>query len=148
MRKRFVPLLLVMALALSLAAPAGAAGVANPSLLLSVSEGQAAAEKLHTMGLFQGVGTNADGTPDFALDRTPTRIEGVTILVRLLGKEQNARWSTAQIPFVDVPNWGAALCPVFLRKRLHQGHFGHDLWQHGGAGRGPVPDPDSAGHGL
>ena len=106
MRKRFVPLLLVMALALSLAAPAGAAGVANPSLLLSVSEGQAAAEKLHTMGLFQGVGTNADGTPDFALDRTPTRIEGVTILVRLLGKEQNARWSTAQIPFVDVPNWG------------------------------------------
>ena len=104
MRKRFVPLLLVMALALSLAAPAGAAGVANPSLLLSVSEGQAAAEKLHTMGLFQGVGTNADGTPDFALDRTPTRIEGVTILVRLLGKEQNARWSTAQIPCVDVPN--------------------------------------------
>ena len=60
-----------MALALSLAAPAGAAGVGNPSLLLSVSEGQAAAEKLHTMGLFQGVGTNADGTPDLRWTARP-----------------------------------------------------------------------------
>ena len=109
MKKRGIPLLLTRVLTLGLTAPAGAAdtaGVAEPSLLLSVLEGQKAAEKLHTLGLFQGVGTNAEGTPDFDLDRTPTRIEGVTMLVRLMGKEQNAKWSTAEIPFTNVPNWG------------------------------------------
>ena len=31
---------------------------------------------------------------------------GVTMLVRLMCKEQNAKWSTAEIPFTNVPNWG------------------------------------------
>ena len=64
-----------------------------------------AAGKLNSLGLFQGVGTNTDGTPDYDLDRAPTRYEAVTMLVRLLGQESeatNADWVT---PFTDVADW-------------------------------------------
>ena len=64
-----------------------------------------AATRLYELGLFRGVGDNADGTPDFALDRAPTRHEAVTMLVRLLGKEEDAlsgEWTT---PFTDVASW-------------------------------------------
>ena len=64
-----------------------------------------AANKLNSLGLFNGVGTNADGTPNYDLDRAPTRAEAVTMLVRLLGQEtaaQNGNWS---IPFRDVESW-------------------------------------------
>ena len=61
--------------------------------------------KLYALGLFRGVGGNADAQPDFDLGRAPTRTEAVTMLVRLLGKEaeaQNGVWAT---PFTDVPDW-------------------------------------------
>ena len=47
-----------------------------------------AAAVLYDLGLFQGTGTNADGTPDFSLDRAAKRAEGVTLLVRLLGIDE------------------------------------------------------------
>ena len=75
----------------------------SPPALASV--GMDAAENLYTLGLFQGVGDNADGTPNFALDRAPTRNEAVTMLVRLLGKENDAQNSTSTMPFTDVANW-------------------------------------------
>jgi hypothetical protein len=53
------------------------------------TEPASAADKLHTLGLFQGTGSNADGTPNYDLARTPTRAEAVTMLVRLLGKVLN-----------------------------------------------------------
>ena len=37
-----------------------------------------------------GTGTGADGAPVYELDRAPTRNEAVTMLVRLLGKEEEA----------------------------------------------------------
>lgn len=52
--------------------------------------GQAAAEELYRLGLFQGVGTLPDGSPNFDLDRTPTRGEALVMLVRLLGAEDEA----------------------------------------------------------
>lgn len=64
-----------------------------------------AAKKLYAKGLFQGTGTDEDGDPVFDLDRTPTRAEAVTMLVRLLGKEDEAKTGTWSIPFTDVADW-------------------------------------------
>ena len=60
------------------------------------------AEALHDLGLFQGTGTNADGTPIYDLDKTPTRNQALIMLVRLLGKEAEAKNGTWDIPFTDV----------------------------------------------
>jgi len=64
-----------------------------------------AADKLYEYGLFQGVGVNADGSPDFALEREPTRAEAVVMLVRLIGKEAEALSGSWTLPFTDVPEW-------------------------------------------
>lgn len=61
------------------------------------------AEALYDLGLFQGAGTNADGTPDFALDETVTREQAVVMLLRLLGQEEDALAYTGRYPFTDVP---------------------------------------------
>ena len=68
-------------------------------------EAVSAAEALYALGLMKGAGTNEDGTPNFDLDRQPTRNEAVTMLVRLLGKEGDAREETWDIPFADVADW-------------------------------------------
>ena len=60
------------------------------------------AEALHDLGLFQGTGTNADGTPIYDLDKTPTRNQALIMLVRLLGKEAEAKAGAWDIPFTDV----------------------------------------------
>jgi hypothetical protein len=94
--KKILSLLLALVLAV---------GLAVPALAVNTGEAQDAAQLLYNLSLFRGVGTNADGTPQFDLDRAPTRAEAVTILVRLLGAEEEAtakNWST---PFTDVPNW-------------------------------------------
>lgn len=68
-------------------------------------EACAAADKLNALGLFYGVGTNYDGTINYDLDRAPTRNEAITMLVRLLGKEDEARSGNWDIPFTDVADW-------------------------------------------
>ena len=55
------------------------------------SQQQTAAKFLNDLGLFNGVGKNKDGTPNFNLDAKPTRDEAITMLVRLLGKEDDAK---------------------------------------------------------
>lgn len=69
------------------------------------AEAYNAADVLYDLGLFSGTGTKADGTPNFDLDRAPTRHEAVTMLVRLLGKEAEAKNGTWTIPFTDVDEW-------------------------------------------
>ena len=64
-----------------------------------------AAQELYDLGLFQGVGVDAQGNPIFELEREPTRNEAVTMLVRLLGKESEARELPYSAPFVDVAEW-------------------------------------------
>ena len=64
-----------------------------------------AADSLYELGLFSGVGTNSDGTPIYDLDREPNRAEAVTMLVRLLGKEEEAKAKNWDMPFTDVDNW-------------------------------------------
>ena len=80
-------------------------------LLLSFATGYAAAnegdaaDRLYELGLFQGVGVKADGSPDYALDRDLTRAEAVVLLVRLIGKETDALSGNWDAPFSDVPQW-------------------------------------------
>lgn len=114
MKKRIMSLLLAMALALGLAAPAWAQSkymvkdMPDTSLVLSPGQELEAARRLNALGLFQGVGTNADGTPDFDLDRTPTRVEGIVMLVRLLGEDKEGRKGGWKSPFTDVPTWASS----------------------------------------
>ena len=57
------------------------------------------ADSLHEMGLFQGTQNGYD------LDRTPTRAEAAVMLVRLLGKEADAKALTYTAPFTDLKGW-------------------------------------------
>jgi len=64
-----------------------------------------AADELYALGLFQGKDVDADGKPIYALDDVPTRHEAVTMLVRLLGKEAEAKAGNWKTPFTDVADW-------------------------------------------
>lgn len=93
--KRFIAVILSLALLCSFVPAAFAA-----------SDGERQyAQALYDLGLFQGTGNNADGTPNFDLDRTPTRAEAVTMLVRLLGKDAEAKAGSWTTPFTDVADW-------------------------------------------
>ena len=93
--KRIISMILSLVLVFSLV----------PSAYAASDEATAAANALHERGLFNGVGTDKDGNPVFDLDRTPTRAEGVTMLVRLLGEETEAKNGVWSMPFTDVANW-------------------------------------------
>ncbi len=93
--KKLLSAFLPIILTLSLCSPALAADMTA----------QSAADSLHALGLFSGVGTNPDGTPNYDLNRTPTRQEAVTMLVRLLGKEAEAKAGKWETPFTDVADW-------------------------------------------
>ncbi len=96
MRRRWLAFVLVLLCCLCMmTTPAG----------VQAQEEDAAAALLHTMGVMNGVGQTADGTPDFALESTLTRAEGITLLVRLLGKESIAKAGIWTTPFTDVPAW-------------------------------------------
>ena len=94
MKRRFLTVILLLCFLLSLMLPAH-----------GYDEQQVAADTLHGLGLFKGVGTKDDGSPDYALERSLSRQEAVTMLVRLLGKEQQAQNGQWDIPFTDVDAW-------------------------------------------
>jgi len=58
------------------------------------------AQDLKELGLFYGVSET-----DFALDRAPTRVEAIIMLIRLLGKSEEATAKKWSHPFEDVPDW-------------------------------------------
>lgn len=93
--KRLISLFLVLVLTLSLV----------PTVLAANDDALAAANELHALGLFNGTGTDANGDPIYDLDRAPSRHEAVTMLVRLLGKENEAKSGTWSLPFTDVADW-------------------------------------------
>ena len=56
-----------------------------------------------TTALFRGSDTGyGEG---FDLEKTPTRMEALIMLIRLLGEESEALTCTAYQPFTDVPDW-------------------------------------------
>ena len=73
-----------------------------PAAHAASDEATQAAQTLYELGLFRGTGTNPDGTPVFDLDKTPTRNQAVIMLVRLLGKEEEALAGDWELPFTDV----------------------------------------------
>ena len=79
-----------------------------PSASAASDEANEAAEALYDLGLFKGTGTNPDGTPIFDLDKTPTRNQAVIMLVRLLGKEEDALAGEWELPFTDVAKGSTA----------------------------------------
>ena len=62
---------------------------------------QEAADALHQLGLFQGTGNG------YELDKSLTRAEAITMIVRLLGEEDNAMQTKLTHPFADVPGWAS-----------------------------------------
>ena len=110
--KKWVSLFLAFAMLFALSLPVFAAE----------SEAQEAAQTLHELGLFKGTGTNAAGKPVFDLNRAPTRAEAVTMLARLLGKEDEALAGDWNTPFIDVADWakpyvGLRRCSISLTYR-------------------------------
>ena len=76
-----------------------------PAVFAADTGAQDAANHLYQFGLFNGTGTDANGAPIYDLDRAPTRHEAVTMLVRLLGKDEEAKAGNWQTPFTDVADW-------------------------------------------
>lgn len=109
--KKSISILLAALLAVTLAVPAAAAS----------EQAEDAAALLYHLGLFQGTGSKEDGSPEFSLDRAPTRAEAVTMLVRLLDQEEAAQSGTWSTPFTDVPDWAAPYVGYAYSKGLTNG---------------------------
>lgn len=95
MQKKLLSLCLVVTMIISLIPAASAAS----------EEAIVAAESLYELGLFNGTGKDANGNPVFDLDSVPSRHQAVVLLVRLLGKDEDAKSGTWNIPFTDVAEW-------------------------------------------
>ena len=71
--------------------------------LSSTADYPAMASSLKMLGLFRGSDT-AYGE-GFDLEKAPTRMEALIMLIRLLGEEKEALSCTASFPFTDIPDW-------------------------------------------
>ena len=91
MKRSLIAVLLAVVMLVAAVVPAGAYTVKQ----------QNTADALNELGLFQGMGPNVG----YALDQNLTRAQGITLLVRMIGKENEALNSTYRTPFVDVPSW-------------------------------------------
>lgn len=67
---------------------------------ITLEQAKAEANSLYALGLF--LGTNKG----FALEEMPTRLQGVIMLIRMMGEEEAAKNCTYTHPFTDVPAWG------------------------------------------
>ena len=92
-------LALALALLLALAAPAAAVDAAR-----DYSREEQMAYALKALGLFQGYGPTALG-----LEETPTRIQALVMMIRLMGLEDQALAFAGEAHFDDVPadSWAA-----------------------------------------
>lgn len=95
MKKRFVSFMLACIMLLPIL----------PNAFAANRTAAQAANTLYALGLMKGTSYTADGSPVFELDRAATRAEAVTMLVRLLGKEQQALAENHSTAFTDVASW-------------------------------------------
>lgn len=80
------------------------------------------AERLKTIGVFQGTDKG------FELDRQPTRLEGLVMMIRLLGKEADAKALSKELSvFTDVPAWGIGYVNYAYKNGLTKG-IGNQLF--------------------
>lgn len=99
MKKRLIELLLCLSACLSVIAPTAhaASDYAPKNSDMAIA--------LYQLGLFKGKSVYCNGDPDFALKDMSTRAEGLVMLIRLLGEENEALAYEGDCPFTDVPNW-------------------------------------------
>ena len=102
----------------------------TPSAFAAGDKTLQSADVLHALGLFDGVGADANGNPNYDLDRAPTRAEAITMLVRLLGKAEEAETKTWTTPFTDVAEWAKPYVGYAYTNKLTMGTsattFGND----------------------
>lgn len=106
-KRRVARLLLATLFCAFLVEPLGGY-MGNPLISTAQAAGDEAiqaADELYELGLFQGSGTNADGSPNYNLDAPLNRAEGITMMVRIMGAEEKAKAGTWETPFEDVPTW-------------------------------------------
>ena len=77
--------------------------------------------KLNELGLFEGAGTNPDGSTNYALYRKGKRVEALVMLIRLLGKEEEALSGNWSHPFTDVDGWAQKYVGYAYEKGLTDG---------------------------
>ena len=122
MKKQFVAILLSCVLLLCASLPMLTVDAAARDI---TAEEQLAA-KLKTLGLFRGVSDT-----DFDLERAPTRLEALVMLIRVLGKEADALATDGKHPFTDVPAWAAPyVCYAYangLTYGVSETLFGSDI---------------------
>ena len=73
------------------------------------------ADALYRLGLFLGTGST------YALDQELTRAQGITLLVRMLGKEKQAQSGTHSHPFGDVDAWADPYVGYAYENKLTDG---------------------------
>ena len=106
-KTRFFSLLLALALALTvLALPAAATGSSPAST--------ERADHLASLGLFRGT------EKGYELDSVPSRIQGLVMLIRLLGLEEDALAYGEESPFTDL-GWGKSYVAYGYDNGLTQG---------------------------
>ena len=81
----------------------------------SCSETTQHANALNALGLFRGTGAG------YELDKIPTRIQGLVMLIRLLGEENSALESSASHSFTDVPEWADKYVGYAIEKGYTKG---------------------------
>jgi len=96
MKKRIISLILALGMIMTMSVSVSS---------LNITKALDAANKLYALGLFNGTGKDVYGNPTFDLNRSATREQAITMLVRLLGKEDEALSGTWDIPFTDVSDW-------------------------------------------
>ncbi len=121
MTKRLCGFTLIVLLALSALAPLQFT-FADDTAMLDLYY----ANKLNEIGVFKGTGNG------YELERAPTRLEGLVMLVRLLGKVEDANnQSYPDSGFSDVPEWGKTTVNYAkangLTNGIGNGKFGSDI---------------------
>ncbi len=89
---------------------------AVPAYAATATEAETKAEALKELSLFKGVSEN-----DFSLDRAPTRVEVMVMLIRAMGKETEALHVGGKHPFTDVPAWANQYIGYAYEKNLTKG---------------------------
>ena len=99
--------------------------------LAADDEAAKAADTLHSLGLFRGRAEDENGNPIYDLGSTSTRAEALVMLIRLLGKEEEALACTASHPFTDVKPWAdryvAYAYEMGLTNGMSETEFGMDI---------------------
>lgn len=108
--------LLSIFLALCLLTGALTALAAEPSEAAAAEDTpQQMADALYLLGLFQG------SDKGYELDRELTRVEAITLVVRMVGAEKEAMEGSYTHPFTDVPDWADPYVAYAYTKGITKG---------------------------